>query len=68
MIPISKTSKVVALKMRENGYTQQKMAILLGYTHKSAINQKLTGKRNWTLSDILLLRELFGFEKFDELF
>jgi DNA-binding XRE family transcriptional regulator len=48
-------------KIREQeGYTQEDMAILLGYKHKSGYNQLETGKRKIDLNQAKKIADFFN--------
>jgi len=68
MANVSKINKIISEKLCEYGYSQRKLAFMMGYAHQASICQKISGKRNWTLEDVLMLSKIFNFERFDELF
>lgn len=51
----------------ERGYTQEAMAKLLGYKHKSGYNQLETGKRKINLEQAKIIADFFD-KTIDEIF
>lgn len=61
---MTNTSLIEQLRM-EHGYTQDQLAIKLGYSSKSTYNCKIKGSRPFTLEDIVRLCKLFQLEPND---
>lgn len=47
---------------KQHGYTQEDMAIMIGYKTRSAYNRKIKGVRDFTIEDIANLCKLFQLE------
>lgn len=47
---------------KQHGYTQEKVAIMIGYESGAAYNRKIRGMRDFTIEDIAKLCKLFQVE------
>ena len=51
---------LIESKRKELKYTNQELAVSLGYKSESSVRDKLTGRRKWSVSDIKKLTEIFN--------
>jgi hypothetical protein len=51
-------NELIERKRKELRYTNQELAVSLGYKTEAAIRMKIKGSRNWSVSDIQKLVEV----------
>jgi predicted transcriptional regulator len=57
-IKIMIDNELIERKRKELRYTNQELAISLGYKTEAAVRKKIKGERNWTVSDIQKLVDI----------
>lgn len=51
-------NELIERKRKELRYTNQELAVSLGYKTEAAVRMKIKGSRNWTVSDIQKLVDI----------
>ncbi len=47
-------------KRNEAKFSQNQVAVWLGFAHRSNVHRKEAGRMNWTVNDLFLMAELFN--------
>ena len=57
--------KLIEEKRTEHSYSQEQIANLLGYESHTAYSRKISGKRQFTIEDVVKICKLFSLELSD---